>query len=197
MKTHFSVSYFWVSLEAWQGIRWLVDSVSTAHFPGFQGQFLVIHSGSCKCREQTQSRFSSLWFSMELPPTGQKCSSSKLPLSVRQRIVNHTGFNDFSPPRFAASMVSEKALKKARSELSDPLLFPSWEENNNLVLFSWIFFLNHFLFHTHTHTYTHTHTQNKGKNLEIELPYDPEIPLLGLYPEETRILGTYFTARWL
>ena len=88
MKTHFSVSYFWVSLEAWQGIRLLVGSVSTAHLPGFQGQFLVIHSGSCECREQTQSLFSSLWFPMELPPTGQNCSSSKLPLSVRQGIVN-------------------------------------------------------------------------------------------------------------
>ena len=75
MKTHFSVSYFWVPLEAWQGIRLLVGSVSTAHLPGFQGQFLVIHSGSCECREQTQSLFSSLWFPMELPPTGQNCSS--------------------------------------------------------------------------------------------------------------------------
>ena len=25
------------------------------------------------------------------------------------------------------------------------------------------------------------------KNLEIELPYDPSIPLLGIYPEETKV----------
>ena len=44
--------------------------------------------------------------------------------------------------------------------------------------------------HTYIHIQTYTHTQwvwRFLKKLEIELPYDPAIPLLGTHTEETRI----------
>ena len=165
MKTHFSVSYFWVSLEAWQGIRLLVGSVSTAHLPGFQGQFLVIHSGSCECREQTQSLFSSLWFPMELPPTGQNCSSSKLPLSVRQRIVNRTCFNDFF---FFSDLQPQCSVRKHfKKHAVSFLIHSSFHPEKKTII--WCFSLEIF-FKKIIFWFTHTHTQN---TLEIELPYDP------------------------
>ena len=102
MKTDISVSSFWVSLEAGQGIRCFLGFMSTACLPTFKGQLLMIHLGSCESREQQTPKqcLSSLWFPMELPPTGQNCSSSKLPLSVRQGIVNRMfrWFFFFFPP---------------------------------------------------------------------------------------------------
>ena len=39
--------------------------------------------------------------------------------------------------------------------------------------------------HAYTHTHTHTHTfLNKRR---VKLPYDPAIPLGGIYPEKTTI----------
>ena len=35
------------------------------------------------------------------------------------------------------------------------------------------------------------------KKLEIELPYDPAIPLLGIYPEKTVILKDTFTLMFI
>ena len=31
-------------------------------------------------------------------------------------------------------------------------------------------------------------TSNSLKKLKVELPYDPAVPLLGIYPEKTKIL---------
>ena len=131
MKTHFSVPSFWVSLEAWQGImfsRLYVYSLPSS----FQGSVVGDPFRSLWI-QRTIKGSKAVFFLLVVSP------SYRSKLQFFQVTTKCQAGNSQSPVlmifffRLAASIFSEKEV---HSELSDPLLFYSWEENDNLVLFS-------------------------------------------------------------
>jgi len=131
MKTYFSVSSFWVSLESWQGImfsRLYVYSLPS----NFQGSVFGDPFGSLWIQRTINPK--AVFFLLVVSPSHRSKLqffqvTTKCQAGNSQSRVSMIFFF-----RLAASIFSEKEV---HSELSDPLLFWSWEENYNLVLLSW------------------------------------------------------------
>ena len=131
MKTYFSVSSFWVSLESWQGImfsRLYVYSLPS----NFQGSVVGDPFGSLWIQRTINPK--AVFFLLVVSPSHRSKLqffqvTTKCQAGNSQSRVSMIFFF-----RLAASIFSEKEV---HSELSDPLLFWSWEENYNLVLLSW------------------------------------------------------------